>query len=57
MSLNCELLLTAMRNKDGDDSKKDPVEITAKTALGRRASGVPTKSLKPGESVWNTSLI
>ena len=44
----CNLLNTAARNKDNEDSKKEANDGKEqhKTALGRRASGV--KMSKPG---------
>ena len=51
MLIFCDFFPTATRNKDSDESKKEPMDGSAKTALGRRASGVTTKMSKPGEQV------
>ena len=44
---------TAVRNKENDDSKKEPMDAPSKSALGRRASGVTPKMSKPGDQVFN----
>ena len=48
---------TAVRNKENDDSKKEPMDAPSKSALGRRASGVTPKMSKPGDQVFNACQI
>ena len=52
---SCALFYIATRNKDNEDNKKEPGDAKEqiKTALGRRASGVPSKTSKQGEQVCN----
>ena len=52
---SCAFFYIATRNKDNEDNKKEPGDAKEqiKTALGRRASGVPSKTSKQGEQVCN----
>ena len=45
----------ASRSKDSEDGKREPGDAKEqlKTALGRRASGIPSKLSKSGEQVCN----